>query len=62
MCIICIVLMLIKQDLPAATPVRCISPGHVFGDCLFVLEYLTCFKPLFNFEVPSDLTVGTLSH
>ena len=48
------------QDLPTATAVQCISSGDTFGDCVFVLEYLTCFKPLFNFAFPSDLTVGAL--
>jgi len=46
------------QDLPAASPVLCVGSGDMFGDCVFVLEFLTCFKPLLNFEFPSDLTVG----
>jgi len=53
--------MCVMQDLPAASPVLCVGPGDMFGDCVFVLEYLTCFKPLFNFEFPSDLTVGMLN-
>jgi len=31
----------------------------MFGDCVLVLEYLTCYQPLFKFELPSKLTVGT---
>ena len=55
------VMSLCMQDLPAAAPVQCVGPGDMFGNCMFVLEYLTCFKPLFNFEFPSDLTVGRLT-
>ena len=54
-------LILYIQDLPTATPVRCVGSADMFADCVFVLEYLTCFQPLFNFEFPSDLTVGTLN-
>ena len=53
-------MLLYGQDLPVATPVTCFGPNDMFGDCVLVLEYFTCFKPLFNFEFPSDLTVGKL--
>jgi len=31
----------------------------MFGDCVFVLEFLTCYQPLFKFELPSNITIGT---
>lgn len=49
------------QELPAVTPVKCISPSNLFGEAVSVLEYLLIFKPLFNFELPDDLSLGKCS-
>jgi hypothetical protein len=40
------------------SPVQCVSPTDMFGDAVFVLEYLLCFKPLFNFDLPDDMSLG----
>ncbi|ELT88139.1 hypothetical protein CAPTEDRAFT_221184 [Capitella teleta] len=36
------------KDMPMATPVRTIIPTELFGNAVFVLEYLNCFSTLFD--------------
>ena len=40
------------------TPVNCISPPRLFGDVIFVLEFLHSFKSQLGFELPDDLSLG----
>ena len=43
---------------PLRPPVQCAFPSELFGDAIFMLEYLSSFKSLFDLDLPKDLTFG----
>jgi len=48
------------QDLPKPVPIQSAIPSEAVGDALCVLEFLACFKPVFDFDVPDNLSFGAL--
>ena len=40
-------------------PIESAIPPEAVGDALRVLEFLSCFKPVFDFDLPDNLSFGT---
>ena len=39
-------------------PIQSALPPEAVGDALCVLEFLSCFKPVFDFDLPANLSFG----
>jgi len=46
--------------LPKPVPIQSAIPSEAVGDALCILEFLSCFKSVFEFDLPANLSFGTL--
>jgi len=46
------------KDLPVPQPIECAVPDEAVGDVMCLLEFLNCFKSLFDFDLPPELSFG----